>query len=310
LALLLAVCVTAPGADRPTPDRKRNEPQRLLRVPLLVTSGDPLREPSDVKVSLYNGPALRVVRLQAPASDLLVLLVLDLTGDIALVDPARAALVDQIAALPPSTWIGVLRAQDGLTVLQDPTPDRDAVTKALEAVALTGRAGLLDTIETAAQLAESITVKSAVRLAILYITDSDVRNYREDFTNPVINSSDSRDLSRRFPEGLIREKISKLTEKLGKYEAPVFIVHLSYSSERLNEAYQGGLRQIATATGGTATFCRSIAEIPGAIRQAVDSIQALHQLVIQLPPKTPKSLTLVLDSDGRQLSYRSRFLLH
>ena len=82
------------------------------------------------------------------------------------------------------------------------------------------------------------------------MTDSEVRNYREDFTNPVINSSDSRDLSRRFPEGLIRERISRVTTSLSRFQTPISIVHLRYSRDRLDEAYQNGLLQMAQLTGG------------------------------------------------------------
>ena len=91
-----------------------------------------------------------------------------------------------------------------------------------------------------------------------YITDSEVRNYREDFTNPVINSSDSRDLSRKFPEGLIREKISRTDEALAAFQTPVFIIHIAYSAERLTRRTRTGLLQLATTTGGSATFCRSM----------------------------------------------------
>ena len=49
--------------------------------------------------------------------------------------------------------------------------------------------------------------KTYVRSAVLYITDSNIYNYREDYTNPVINYSDRGDLSRRFPEGLVREQV-------------------------------------------------------------------------------------------------------
>src|SRR5205085_12277780 len=101
--------------------------------------------------------------------------------------------------LPDNVHITILRAQDGLRVAIDPTADREALENALTDLPINGKSGLLDTIEAAAQLADSVAAKSNVRVAILYVSDSDVRNYREDFTNPVINSSDSRDLSRRFP---------------------------------------------------------------------------------------------------------------
>jgi hypothetical protein len=227
----------------------------------------------------------------------------------ALVEPARQSLIERIRELPKTTWVALLRAQDGLQVVLDPTADREKTASAIAQLPVTGKAGLLNTIETAAGIADSIAVKSGVRVAVLYLTDSDVRNYREDFTNPVINSSDSRDLSRRFPEGLIREKISKLTDTLSGCQTPVFIAHLKYSSERLNEAYQSGLMQMAFATGGTAAFARSQAEVPLLISRMIESVQAQYSVLVRLPPKASSIVNLNLRSGDRPLSYRSRFVL-
>jgi hypothetical protein len=203
----------------------------------------------------------------------------------------------------------LLRAQDGLEVLLDPTPDRDKFSAALLSAPMTGKAGLLDTVESVAELADAIAKKSSVRIATLYLTDSDVRNYRQDFTNPVINSSDSRDLSRRFPEGLIREKISRVMDKLARSQSPVFIVHLEYARDKLNEAYQSGLTQIATGTGGLASFCRMQAEVPGMVAAAMASVQGMYQVDVALPSGAPKAVTLTLEAGGRPISYRSRFSL-
>jgi hypothetical protein len=172
-----------------------------------------------------------------------------------------------------------------------------------------GRAGLLESVETAAMLSDSISNKTGVRVAVLYLTDSDVRNYREDFTNPVINSSDSRDLSRRFPEGLVREKISKIKQSLLGYQSPVFVVHLRYASERLNEAYQSGLLDLATVTGGAAIFCRSSAEIPQSIARMLADIASQYQVTVQLPAKVPRMLNLTMSSEERSLLYRSLFVM-
>ena len=125
----------------------------------------------------------------------------------------------------------------------------------------------------------------------------------------MINSSDSRDLSRKFPEGLIREKISRTEESLAALQTPVFIVHIAYSAERLNEAYQTGLLQLATSTGGAATFCRSSSEIPAAIASAISQIVAQYRVDVQLPSKAPKLVNLSLSSGDRLLSYRTRFSL-
>jgi hypothetical protein len=239
----------------------------------------------------------------------MILVVMDTTGDLALVGPARTALAEAIRDAPKRTWAGLLRAQDGLHVILDPTNDRDSFEKSLMTMPVSGKAGLLDTVETAVALGDSIAAKSDIRVAVLYITDSDVRNYREDFTNPVINSSDSRDLSRRFPEGLVREKLSRLTESVSRNQTPVFMVHLLYSAERLNEAYQSGLMQLASATGGTALFCRSQSDVADAVARTVSALESQYTLVVQLPQKTPKIVTLTLGSENLNFTYRSRFLL-
>ena len=302
-AAALAALAADPAA-RPAP---KPAPQKTIRVALAPVEDSV--QVQDLTARLDNGKAARIVRVRHAKDELLVLLVMDAAGDLSLADSARNAFIEHLQTLPATTWTALMRAQDGLQVILDPTPDRDKVASALRQMPVAGKAGLLDTVEAAAALADSIGAKSSVRVAILYITDSDVRNYREDFTNPVINSSDSRDLSRRFPEGLIREKTARLTETLTRYQTPVFIVHLDFSGERLDQAYQSGLMQLASATGGSAVFCRSQAEIPDAVTRTLDAIQAAPQVWVQLPPKAPTTIHLFLENQGRSLGHRSRFVL-
>jgi len=151
--------------------------------------------------------------------------------------------------------------------------------------------------------------KAAVRLAVLFITDSDVGNYREDFTNPTINWSDSGDMSRRFRDGLVRERISRLDEALSMTETPVFIVHLTYRTDTLNQAYQTGLMTLAATTGGTSYFCRSQSEVSDAVSKAFDSITSQYSLIVPLPKESPKVVDVTLESPGRSLSWRARFTL-
>jgi hypothetical protein len=259
-----------------------------------------------------DGADARVLSLQCPDDDLIVLLVLDLSsGDLTLVDPAKEALTGEFLKLPPKTYIALLRAQDGLQVLLDPTSDRDAVAGAIGLQTLSGKTGLLATVDTAESIADSMLKKSAVRVAILYVTDGDVRNYREDFTNPVINDSDSHDLSRRFPETLVLEKIAKLDAILAAQLAPLFIVELNQRTDRLNEAYQNGLKQLAETTGGEAFFTRSTTEIPEAIHKSLDVVASHYSLTLALPERVPARLQikLTLADGGRPLSYRSRIVL-
>ena len=278
-----------------------------MPVAIASTVEEPLR-PADFKVRL-NGADARVSRVRGPADDLVLLLAFDVAGDIAAVEAAKQTLIARVRELPGNIYIGVLRTHDSLEVALDPTGDRDAAAAAIEAIPVGGKAGLLDSISTAAHLADTLTTKAGVRSAVLYITDSDVANYREDFTNPVINSSDQRDLSRRFPEGLIREKISRLQARLAMQQAPVYFVHLTHRTQRLDTAYQTGIMELAADTGGTGVFCRSVTDVPDNVARIFDSAVNHYLLWVTVPPKTPKNIAVALESGDRPLAFRSRFVL-
>jgi hypothetical protein len=256
------------------------------------------------------GSALRVVDVKGPGDGLLLIVVLDLAGDFSLAGAAKEALITEIDKLPQCAAIAVMAAQDGSRVLADPGADRAVTVAAIRDQPVSGKAGLLDSVETVTDLADSILAGSLVRVAVLYVTDSDVENYREDFTNPVINSSDTHDLSRRFPEALIQDKIAKLAEVLAKRQAPLFVVHLRYRSDRLGEAYQKGLDQLAEVTGGSATFCRSSEEIAEAIPRVIASVLSSYTVALALPERPPKILQLQLDRAGKEsLRYRARLVM-
>jgi hypothetical protein len=276
--------------------------QAELLVPAWTNGGGEL-------AASVNGAAGKVRGVLGPESDLLILLVLDLAGDLATADPARRALVSAIEGLPENAWVAVMRSQDGLRTVADPAAEREPAVTAIQTMGISGRAGLLDTVETAAELAERLMERRTVRVAVLYVTDSSISNYREDYTNPVVNSSDGRDMSRRFPEGLVKEKIRQLEARLSAKQAPVFIVHLDYRSDRLNEAYQTGLITLASATGGTAAFCRSLAEIPSAIEGAFASIRSMSLVTVELKPGKAKQVDVTLTAAGEPLRHRTRYLM-
>ncbi len=300
--LLLLILLCAPSWAAPPASR-----QQLLRVPVWVAAkeGDGAAKDFDAKVDGAEAP---VVATRGPGDDLVILLVLDWTEDLGLVDTARNALIAAIEKLPPNANIALLRAQDGLHVLSDPTSDRAALAAAIRGVPVSGKAGFLDTVEVAARISDSLLVKAGVRVGLVYVTDSDVYNYREDFINPVINSSDSHDMSRRFPEGLVREKATKLQNKLAAFEAPLFIVHLAYRNDRVNEAYQGGMMQMASGSGGASTFCRSRAEIPDAIAGIFRTIGSHYSVVLRVPERRSKTAQVELANEGHTLTYRNRFV--
>jgi len=301
--LLLALCCSLPAA----PPKSASQ---ILKVPVWADANqDPPLSAKDLSATVA-GSASRVVDVRGPADNLILIAVLDLAGDLSLAEPAKDALAGEIGKLPPRVAVGVMRAQDGPKVLADPAADRAPAVAAVRNLPVSGKAGLVDTVETVTTLADSILAKSGVRVAVLYVTDSDAENYREDFTNPVINSSDTHDLSRRFPEALIQDKISKVAAVMAERRAPLFVVHLRYRSDRLGESYQNGLKQLAEVTGGSAIFCRSSEEIADAIHRAVTSIASSYSVSVALPERLPKIVQVQLDAGGKcSLTYRTRFVM-
>jgi hypothetical protein len=298
LALLLPGLLIAADVRRPA--------RTLLRV--AAPEQEPPLDKAAFKATLDGNPA-KVLRVRGPKDDLILLVVLDLTGDLTLIDSARGVLTERIAALPPNAWVGVLKSQDMLQVVLDPSPEREKVGAAIRDYAATGKAGLLTTVESAAAIGDKLLARTNVRVAVLYVTDSNIYNYREDFTNPVINSSDSRDLSRRFPDQLIREKIQKLSDSLAASETPLFFVHLNYFSDPINEAYQRGLMQLAEESGGIGAFCRSRGEIPQALEKVMSAAATHWSVAVELRGAKSRTATVDLLNGDRDVPNRARFSL-
>ncbi len=257
-----------------------------------------------------NGKPAPVISQSGPGSDQMILVVADFTGDLSLVDAAKQALAQDIPKLNSNTWVGLLRDQDGLHVLADPSPDRQPVLQAINDLASTGKPGLFESVSPALTLADSILRKSPVRMAVLYITDSNIYNYREDYTNPVINASDPHDVSRVFPDALIQDKIARLAEDVSVLEAPFFVVHINYRSDTLNLSYQNGLVSLTEDMGGMGQVCRSVGEVPDAITAAFDRITHEWRLNLEIPPKFHGNaqirLTAPCGGQDARLSWRAR----
>ena len=286
LAVLLGVCtVTTLQAQTAN-----------VSIPAWVEAND-CSKPPKFEAAL-NGKAVHVTAQLGPRSDEVILVVLDLTGDLTLVEAAKQALIAEVSKLATNAWVGLLRTQDGLHVLSDPGASRQPLTDAVRSLSNSTEPDLLETVQPALELADGIMRKSPVRVAVLYITDGSIYSYREDYTNPVINESDPHDLSRRFPEALINAKISKLVEASSSLEAPLFVVHLNYRRDRLNTAYQNGLETLADATGGRSDICRSDGRNSGShLRNVCANLERLeaypgasHQDPLQHPDSLERSL--------------------
>lgn len=277
-----------------------------LRVSMWPREGDGPIAIKDLTVTI-DGFKAKINRLGPPTDPLLLHVVIDLTGDLTLVDPAREALVSEMKK--SKAVVSLLRAQDGLRVIEDPGASKTQIEESLRGLTIAGRAGLLDTIAPAVRLSDAVLRGARVRSAVLFVTDSLITNYREDYTNPVVNSSDTNDMSRRFPEGLIKEKIRQLKEELAPTLSPIFVVHLNYLHDRLNEAYQTGLLDLATATGGTADFSRTPGDIAGHMERVF--VRAASLQVADLEARVgrkPSPLKIAVEAPGLQVQARPSYL--
>lgn len=282
---------------------------RTFSIPAWVDHGECTKSPTFDPT--LNGRPAKVSEKLAPNSDQIILVVFDLTGDLSRIDNAEQAVKASLAKLPGNVWVGVMRAQDGLHALVDPTPDRQKVEEVITSLSSSGTPGLLETVRASLTLADAMIRKSPVRVSVLYITDGSIYSYREDYTDPVINPSDTHDLSRRFRDVLINEKISKLERHIRSLEAPLFVVHLHYRRNGLDISYQNGLDTLAKNTGGMTVICRSIPEIPQAISETFARITSMWNLILTIPPKDHHDMQVGLKascgSGELQLSWRSHF---
>ncbi len=283
----------------------------VFSIPAWIDKGEcadtPKFEPT------LGGKPVTVEQLLGPGSDQIILIVFDLTGDLSRIDAAKQAVIAGISKLPRNTWVGLLRSQDGLHVLEDPGPHRHKDIAAVRALSSSGQPGLLETVRSALSLADAMNRKAAARVSVFYITDGSIYSYREDYTDPVINPSDPHDLSRRFPQVLIDEKISKLVRQISPLQAPLFVVHLEYRQDTLNEAYQNGLETLTREMGGEAAICHSTSEIPELISRIFSRITSSWRVTLAVPAKMhgyeQVGLNAKCGKQTMQISWRSHFRL-
>lgn len=279
-----------------------------LRVPLWPVSpvSDSSSELSaDQFRARIDGKKTSVLEVQNPGDPLILILVMDTVGDLSRIDAARSAITRHLESMPPEWRVALLEAQDGLVVSEDPTDDYAALSQKLISVPVSGTPGLLDALSPTASLAQSILAQSHVRVAVLFVTDGSIMQYRGDYSAAVVNPSDRGDLSRRFRDRVIQERVTMLTDSLGAYGAPLFFVHLQERNGELDVAYQNGIRRFAEETAGSAYFVRGISEVEGAVDQAWDRMAGHYSIHLEEPPDTGKDFRVELSVRPRQeLFYR------
>jgi hypothetical protein len=281
-----------------------------MKAPLWVQAGDEqlttLVPPEKIR-AWFEDEQVEVRTVHPANGNLVLLIVLDVVGDLTRIDAARAGLVELLSDFGPREFTGILRAQDGLQVLVEPTTDRESLKDTLLSSPVSGFPGLLDSVEDSAAVADQMLRQSDVRAAVLYITDGSIYEYRGNYTNPVINPNDGGDLSRRFGDSLIQERINGMMQSLMGSWAPLFFLHLENRDDRLNAVYQNGLAQFAQSTGGQALFCQSVAQIQPFLRQVIERIRAQQVITVETPPELEGQVRLRLEVDGVDITYRERF---
>jgi hypothetical protein len=290
------------GQGRPQAAEKGGQKigRELLKIPTVVEIDGRYWESGrrqSFKVYLDD----REVQLRSfngPESSTVFLVVFDTVVDLARVDQARTVLAERLRELPSTYWVGILRSQDGLRVIQEPTGDREKLVAEIGSIQVNGKAGLLDTLQPLSELATGIINKTGVRVAVLYITDSGIANYRADYLNPVINASDAGDLSRRFSDRAVQEQVSRIVQSLARYTIPISILHLDYRPDTLNLAYQSGLERVAASSGGQALLCRTVDEIVPGVQTLLSRMKATYFLGVDLPVKEKSSLKVRIEAVG------------
>ena len=242
------------------------EPAEVFKTPVWAEGAA-----REFVVTLDGEPA-SVQSVQTPDDNLILLIVLDTVEYPDRVAAARDALVAGLRGLGRKYYAGVLTAQDGLAVRQDPVRGRNKLRSTLDSIDVRGIPGLLDVIVEASSLADQTLAAADVRLAVLFLTDGGIEDYRGDYTIPVVNPSDRSDLSRRFRGQLIRERIRSITDALETAQAPLFFLHLARQYDDLNEVYQNGISEFARLTGGQALFAQGLQEVPAMLQQLLDAI--------------------------------------
>ena len=264
-------------------------------------------KPSDLSVTIDGEPA-KVTGVAGPSDPLILVVVLDLVGDLNRIDAARTQVAEYVTALGKGRYVALLQAQDGLQVILDPTRNRRQFIEKLEAASVSGFPGLLDSVEQAAEIASSMLRRSNVRAAVLYLTDGEIEDYRGDYVSSVVNPSDSGDLSRRFRDRLVQEKITSIAANLSRLPAPLFFVHLEEQQDSLNVTYQNGIREFASSTGGTAYFARGLADVPSMVERALAEIEATYAVAIEPPAEWRGSRRVEISGpDGAVLAHRESF---
>ncbi len=236
----------------------------------------------DLSFFIDSAP-LQITRQEEPGTPTLLFLAFDLVEDQAFINAAKQAIVDQVRKLGPEYWVGLIRAQETISVIQDPTKDKQLLLEKIRQSSQFGKAGLLESIQALADFSSSLMRRSSVRVAVILVTDSDVANYRTDYLNRPINRRDRRDLSRRFEGRALQEEISRMSAAMVRFPVPLLVVHVAPGRDRLNRTYHDGLGQVTSAVGGRLFLSKSAGDIPRTLQEAFEWADSFYVIEFEVP---------------------------
>ncbi len=233
---------------------------RVVSLSPIVTdsSGNYVRGLSREDFSLLvNGHPQEIETFEAANSALSVVLVLDVSGSMALkLREARAAALEFLSALKPGDRAAVLTFASNVVGFTPFSTDRAAARKALEDARVSGETALYD----AAAVALRRLRETSGRRAVVLFTDGE----------------DNRS----------RMKIDQVVDLARATEASVFTVAQGVAEVK---ALFRGLDRLAQETGGRAWFISTIRTLPGVFREVVAELENQYFLTFTPTDQRPRT---------------------
>ena len=289
-----------------------------LRVPLWILNRSTPIHPQIDRGSLsllFDSKKINITKQAKPGTPTLVFIALDLVGSPTISKTTKLALSYQIQQMGPEYWVCLISAQESITVIQSPTNDKQLLQDKIYETNQIGKAGLLESIQALMDLSSSVLNQTDIRVLVLLVTDSDAKNYRNDYENPTVNDSDDQDLSRRFVGRKLQEDISRLSEVILTFAVPLVVVHVGPEDDDLNLIYRRGLIQLAKTVGGHVLTSKSVGDIPHTFQEAFNWINnsfVIDCVVPRREKRGPFSIKIKLESSVQSkvnLSYPTRLFL-
>lgn len=222
-AVLVLLLAAGAGAQSPP----------VIKVPvcLLGEDGKPATDMPGVDFRVNLGDtALPRTHYWGPDSPVLIVLALDTTGNLTWIDTLRSELAAFVADLPPNVQVMVVTVNDGIRVVQNNTRDPRLLTQAVRNYDITGRPGFLENVESLEEKSDRIFERFPMRVATLYVTDSDIYGYR-----------------RRFSSSDFTTEVERIKAQLQGFYAPIYVLRLpSAASQAQAQVLRG-----STAADGT-----------------------------------------------------------